>query len=87
MWDAVVGPEIAAHCRPVKLENGELTLEAESTAWATQLRLLTGKLMARLAAEVGTGVVTRLHVHGPVAPSWSKGPKRVRGRGPRDTYG
>jgi predicted nucleic acid-binding Zn ribbon protein len=87
MWDAVVGPEIAAHCRPVKLENGELTLEAESTAWATQLRLLTGKLMARLAAEVGTGVVSRLHVHGPVAPSWSKGPKRVRGRGPRDTYG
>ena len=23
----------------------------------------------------------------PVAPSWAKGPKRVRGRGPRDTYG
>ena len=29
----------------------------------------------------------QLHVHGPVAPSWAKGPKRVRGRGPRDTYG
>src|SRR5437667_10133467 len=39
-WTKVVGQEISSHCRPVKLENGELTIEAESTAWATQLRLL-----------------------------------------------
>jgi predicted nucleic acid-binding Zn ribbon protein len=31
--------------------------------------------------------VKKLNIHGPVAPSWVKGPKRVRGRGPRDTYG
>lgn len=86
-WEALVGTELASHCRPVKLENGELTIEAESTAWATQLRLLTGKLLGRLAGEVGRDVVTKLNVHGPVAPSWAKGPKRVRGRGPRDTYG
>ena len=36
----MVGAEIAKHSRPVKLEDGELTVEAESTAWATQLRLL-----------------------------------------------
>jgi predicted nucleic acid-binding Zn ribbon protein len=87
MWEAVVGAELAAHSRPVKLEDGELTVEAESTAWATQLRLLTGKLLGRIADGVGRNVVTRLNVHGPVAPSWAKGPKRVRGRGPRDTYG
>jgi predicted nucleic acid-binding Zn ribbon protein len=86
-WEIVVGPDIASHCRPVKLENGELLVEAESTAWATQLRLLTGRLLGRIAGEVGRGVVTRLTVHGPTTPSWSKGPKRVRGRGPRDTYG
>jgi predicted nucleic acid-binding Zn ribbon protein len=71
----------------VKLENGELTIEAESTAWATQLRLLAAKLLARIAAQVGHNVVTKLHIHGPAAPSWTKGPRRVRGRGPRDTYG
>jgi predicted nucleic acid-binding Zn ribbon protein len=87
MWESVVGPDLAGHCRPVKLEDGELTVEAESTAWATQIRLLSGKLLGRIGGEVGRDVVTRLHVHGPVAPSWSKGPKRVRGRGPRDTYG
>jgi predicted nucleic acid-binding Zn ribbon protein len=87
MWEAVVGADLASHSRPVKLEDGELTVEAESTAWATQIRLLTGKVLGRIANEVGRDVVKKLNVHGPVAPSWVKGPKRVRGRGPRDTYG
>ncbi len=86
-WERVVGPEVAAHSRPVRLENGELTVEAESTAWATQLRLLAGSLLRRIAAEVGPDVVRRLHIHGPTAPTWSRGPRRIRGRGPRDTYG
>lgn len=86
-WEALVGVDLASHCRPVKLEDGELTIEAESTTWATQLRGLTGRLLTRISTEVGRDVVRRIHVHGPVAPSWGKGPKRVRGRGPRDTYG
>lgn len=86
-WERVVGPEVAQHCRPVKLEDGELTLEASSTTWATQLRLLSGSLLKQIAATVGDGLVTRLRIHGPAAPSWYRGPRRVRGRGPRDTYG
>lgn len=86
-WEKVVGAEVAAHSRPIKLENTELTVEAESTAWATQLRLLAPKLVAGIATQVGHNVVTKLHIHGPTAPSWAKGPRRVKGRGPRDTYG
>ncbi|MFG1758038.1 DUF721 domain-containing protein [Micromonospora echinofusca] len=86
-WERVVGPDVAQHSRPVKLEDGELTVEARSTAWATQLRLLAGSLLKQIASEVGHNVVRKLHIHGPAAPSWSKGPRRVRGRGPRDTYG
>ncbi|GIF08823.1 hypothetical protein Asi03nite_63610 [Actinoplanes siamensis] len=86
-WEKVVGPDVAAHSRPVKLDAGVLTVEAESTAWATQLRMLTGQLLKQIAGEVGHNVVTRLNIHGPAAPSWSRGPRRVQGRGPRDTYG
>ncbi|MFI0792019.1 DUF721 domain-containing protein [Micromonospora rubida] len=86
-WERVVGSEVAQNSRPVKLENGELTVEARSTAWATQLRLLAGSLLKKIASEVGHNVVRKLHIHGPAAPSWSRGPRRVRGRGPRDTYG
>lgn len=87
MWPEIVGADVAARCRPVKLDGGELTIEAESTAWATQLRLLQRTLLTRITAEVGGEIVNRLSIRGPVAPSWHKGPKRVRGRGPRDTYG
>jgi predicted nucleic acid-binding Zn ribbon protein len=86
-WEAMVGEDLAAHCRPVRLADGELTVEAESTAWATQLRLLSGRLVSRIAGEVGRDVVRRLVIRGPVAPSWTKGNRRVMGRGPRDTYG
>ncbi|MEU7850106.1 DciA family protein [Micromonospora parva] len=86
-WERVVGAEVAQNSRPVKLENGELTVEARSTAWATQLRLLAGSLLKQIGSEVGHNVVRKLHIHGPAAPSWGKGPRRVRGRGPRDTYG
>jgi predicted nucleic acid-binding Zn ribbon protein len=86
-WEALVGAEIAGHCRPVSLRDGELTLAAESTAWATQLRLLAPTLLGRIRAELGPEVVRRVRVHGPTAPSWGAGPRRIAGRGPRDTYG
>lgn len=86
-WDRLVGPEIADHCRPVSLVDGELVLVAESSAWATQLRLMTRTLMARLAERAGRGIVTSVVVRGPAQADWRKGPRRVRGRGPRDTYG
>ncbi|WP_239145720.1 DUF721 domain-containing protein [Actinoplanes couchii] len=86
-WEKVVGPNVAAHSRPVKLDGGVLEVEAESTAWATQLRMLAATLLRQIADELGHNVVTRLNIRGPVAPSWSRGPRRVQGRGPRDTYG
>jgi predicted nucleic acid-binding Zn ribbon protein len=86
-WPQIVGEDVAAHCRPDRLIDGELTVIAESTAWATQLRLMSRQVMARIVAEVGPGVVTKLRVQGPTAPDWRHGRLRVMGRGPRDTYG
>ena len=86
-WQQIVGAEVAEHCHPVKLDGGRLTCVAESTAWATQIRLLSRTLLERITAELGPGVVTALHVQGPSAPDWRHGPLRVTGRGPRDTYG
>jgi predicted nucleic acid-binding Zn ribbon protein len=87
-WSVLVGADVAAHCAPQSLTKGELRIAAESTAWATQLRLLSSTLLARLVAELGPQVVTKLIITGPVGPSWKHGAWSVRGaRGPRDTYG
>ena len=86
-WDQIVGPEISSHCRPASLIDGKLRLVAESTAWATQLRLMNADLLQVLADRAGPGVVKVIEVHAPMQPDWQRGPRRVRGRGPRDTYG
>jgi predicted nucleic acid-binding Zn ribbon protein len=86
-WAAVVGHQIADHASPTALNEGVLSVAAESTAWATQLRMIQAQLLAKIAAAVGHGVVTSLKITGPAAPSWRKGPRHISGRGPRDTYG
>jgi predicted nucleic acid-binding Zn ribbon protein len=86
-WAAIVGPQIAEHSTPVSFADGELVVAAASTAWATQLRMLAPTLVRQLAAELGDGTVTRVSVLGPSTPSWKRGALRVKGRGPRDTYG
>lgn len=87
-WAEIVGPELAAHAQPEGLTDGELVVAADSTAWATQLRLLAGTLVRRLNAELGDGTVKRVKVRGPAGPPRTRGAWRARGgRGPRDTYG
>lgn len=86
-WVDVVGPQVAEHCWPETFEEGALVVRTDSTAWAMQVRLLVPQLQRRLAEEVGEGVVTAVTVLGPGGPTWSKGPRSVPGRGPRDTYG
>ncbi len=87
-WPQIVGADLAAHTSPESLRDGELTVLADSTAWATQLRLLQAQLIRRLNTELGAGTVLRVKVRGPVTVTRRPGEWRVRGsRGPRDTYG
>jgi predicted nucleic acid-binding Zn ribbon protein len=88
-WPRIVGPEIADHCAPASLRDGELVLTAESTAWATQLTLLAGKIKDRVNADLAATVVKSVRVHGPSsARRRAPGEWRVSGgRGERDTYG
>lgn len=86
-WPELVGGQVAEHCAPRSYEDGRLHVTADSTTWATHLRALAPELVRRLGEELGAGVVRDVHITGPTAPSWRRGPRHVRGRGPRDTYG
>lgn len=87
-WDTIVGASVAEHCRPRSFGDTELVVDADSTAWATQMRLLAPTVVRRLNEELGHGTVTKVVVEGPRPPSWRRGRRTVRdGRGPRDTYG
>ena len=86
-WREIVGEDVAEHVHVESWSDGQLVLRADSTAWATQVRLLTASLLERVRAALGPGVVESVHVKGPQAPSSRAGPRVVKGRGPRDTYG
>lgn len=87
-WQDLVGVEIAKHCEPITLLDGKLTIRAESTAWATQLRLLTPELLKRIQTDNTGALVEELYILGPQSPSWKRGLRTIRGaKGARDTYG
>ncbi|MCF3118436.1 MULTISPECIES: DUF721 domain-containing protein [Streptomyces] len=89
-WPQIVGDDLAKHCVPQRYDEDErvLTVQCDSTAWATNLRLLAPQLVARLNEDLGHGTVRLIKVLGPGGPARRFGPLRAPGStGPGDTYG
>ena len=87
-WESIVGAEIAEHTEPITILEGVLTIRTSSTAWATQLNLISGDVLTSLQASAPGALVEKLLIIGPQGPNWKRGVRTIRGaRGPRDTYG
>ncbi|MGC0330820.1 putative nucleic acid-binding Zn ribbon protein [Streptomyces sp. SAI-170] len=89
-WPEIVGDDVAKHCVPDRYDEDErvLVVRCDSTAWATNLRLLAPTLVARLNEDLGHGAVRLLKVMGPGTAPRRYGPLRAPGSsGPGDTYG
>lgn len=87
-WEKIVGTEIASHSTPISLVDGKLTIQTSSTAWATQLNIISTELLKIISNSAPGALVETLVFIGPHAPNWKKGLRTIRGaRGPRDTYG
>ena len=55
-WDDAVGPDVARHVKPIRLDQGVLTVEAVDPAWATQVKFLSARITERLAAVAGVDI-------------------------------
>ncbi len=88
LWPQIVGATNAEHARPEGFDpaSGILEIRTTSTAWAESLRLMLPELRQAIDSAVGTGAVRDIRINGPVGRT-TRGRLRVRGRGPRDTYG
>jgi predicted nucleic acid-binding Zn ribbon protein len=86
-WPFLVGEGVADHAKPVAIQDGQLVIQALSSAWATQLRLMRHELLVVLAEKLPDVPIDSITVLAPGVPSWKNGPRSVPGRGPRDTYG
>lgn len=86
-WPELVGEKIAQHTTVEMLKDNALFITCDSTAWATNLRMMQRQILQAIARKVGPDVIVELKIFGPKAPNWRKGPLHVKGRGPRDTWG
>lgn len=86
-WPEMVGAELAEHSTPVGIDDGTLTVQCDSTAWATQLRLMRAQVTTAILRSYPDAGIESMRFLGPNAPTWKRGPRSVPGRGPRDTYG
>jgi predicted nucleic acid-binding Zn ribbon protein len=86
-WIELAGEETSKHSTPAGIDEGVLTVQCESTAWATQLRMMRVEIMTHIAVKYPDAGIESIRFQGPNAPSWKKGPRSIPGRGPRDTYG
>ena len=59
-WPELAGPQLAAHAQPIALRDGELVIEVDDQAWASQLRWLEPELRTRLEALPGGPKVDRI---------------------------
>jgi predicted nucleic acid-binding Zn ribbon protein len=65
-WEELVGPAVAAHVRPLRVDGPTLVVVVDHPAWVTQLRALAPDILARVCESVGDGApdgeapVTRL---------------------------
>jgi hypothetical protein len=60
-WSAVVGPVLAAHSRPERLHEGELTISVDEPAWATEVRFLSGDIITRVNERINERVNERVN--------------------------
>ena len=61
-WADIVGPQLAAHARPLSLSSGVLIVAVTEPAWATELTYLNSELLRRFGEALGEGVVQRVEV-------------------------
>ena len=68
LWPEVVGDAISRASWPQRISrDGTLQVAAASSTWAFELGLLADQILAKLAAEIGTGAPTAIRFNpGPV---------------------
>ena len=61
-WPAIVGPAMAGHVQPIRLDSDALVVSVDHPAWATQVRRLGDDLLDRVADGTGIARPHRLEV-------------------------
>jgi hypothetical protein len=62
IWEEVVGPQIAARTRPIRIREGVLEVNVDQPTWRQQLQLMKPKILAQLNAELGKSTIKDIYL-------------------------
>ncbi len=87
VWDQLVGEQIAARARPLKLRKGVLEVQVDHPVWMQQLQMLKPKILEKIEAKIPNAGITDIYLRqtrnsqtyqppktkkAPEAPPWTK---------------
>ena len=62
IWEDVVGPQIAARTRPVRIREGVLEVNVDQPTWRQQLQLMKPKILVQLNAKLGKATIKDIYL-------------------------
>ena len=62
VWDQLVGKQIAAHARPLKLRKGVLEVQVDHPVWMQQLQMLKPQILAKIANQIPNAGITDIYL-------------------------
>ena len=62
IWEEVVGPQIAARTRPIRIRDGVLEINVDQPTWMQQLQFMKPKILTQLNAELGKATIKDLYL-------------------------
>ena len=57
IWKDVVGGSLRAHTKPIRIDNGEMTIAVADSLWKQEVDLLQGEIIRKLNERMGSEVV------------------------------
>jgi len=60
-WSEIVGRRIAEHARALRVSDGRLFVEVDSSVWAQELSLMRRQLLTEVNSKVGGESIEHIH--------------------------
>jgi len=62
VWDQLVGEQIAARARPLRLRKGVLEVQVDHPVWMQQLQMLKPQILEKISAKIPSAGITDIYL-------------------------
>jgi len=62
IWDQLVGEQIAARARPLRLRKGVLEIQVDHPVWMQQLQMMKPQILEKISAKIPNAGITDLYL-------------------------